>query len=77
MPLSLVHSREDAIIPFRYSRRLFHAAREPKTFLEIVGGHNEGFMISGEVYLQGLAEFIGCLSWKNDPDGETPINSDQ
>ena len=37
MPLLLVHSRDDEIIPFRHGRRLFVAAREPKGFLEITG----------------------------------------
>ena len=61
MPLLVVHSRGDEIIPFRHGRRLFEAAREPKAFLEIAGGHNEGYWLSREAYRRGLAEFLDGL----------------
>ncbi len=61
MPLLVVHSRGDEIIPFRHGRRLFEAAHEPKAFLEIAGGHNEGFWLSGDAYRRGLAEFLDGL----------------
>ncbi|NQT52158.1 alpha/beta hydrolase, partial [bacterium] len=39
------------------------AAREPKTFLEIQGGHNEGWAQSGEGYRQGIDAFVtACLA---------------
>jgi len=43
-PTLVIHSRDDDIIPFAHGRRLFEAARSPKQFLEIEGGHNEGFI---------------------------------
>ena len=57
-PVLIVHSRDDEIMPFAHGQRLFEAAREPKRFLEITGTHNEGFMISGEHYEEGLNAFI-------------------
>lgn len=57
-PLLVVHSRDDDIIPFAHGERIFAAARPPKEFLEIHGGHNEGFLISGRLYSQGLADFV-------------------
>ena len=30
----------------------------PKEFLEIKGGHNEGFMLSGDAYREGLESFL-------------------
>jgi len=57
-PLLIVHSRDDEIIPFEHGRRLFEAANEPKQFLEIRHGHNDGFVLSGPLYTTGLAEFL-------------------
>lgn len=57
-PILVVHSREDDIVPFAHGRRLFEAAREPKDFLEIQGGHNEGFALSGSHYTDGLNAFL-------------------
>jgi fermentation-respiration switch protein FrsA (DUF1100 family) len=57
-PLLVVHSRGDDIIPFRHGERLYRAAGEPKTLLEISGTHNEGFVASGERYERGLARFL-------------------
>jgi len=58
MPVLVVHSREDRLIPFEMGRRLHEAARAPKAFLEITGGHNDGFLVSGARYREGLAEFL-------------------
>jgi fermentation-respiration switch protein FrsA (DUF1100 family) len=57
-PLLIVHSRDDEIIPFEHGRRLFEAAAEPKEFLEIRHGHNDGFVLSGALYSDGLAAFL-------------------
>jgi len=57
-PILVVHSRGDDIVPFRLGQRVYEAAREPKTFLEIQGDHNYGFVISGSLYTDGLADFI-------------------
>ncbi len=58
-PVLIVHSRDDEIIPFANGKRLFAAANEPKQFLELRGGHNDGFMVSGRDYVQGLESFLG------------------
>ncbi|NIM19681.1 MAG: alpha/beta fold hydrolase [Candidatus Latescibacteria bacterium] len=60
-PKLFIHSREDEIVPFSLGRRLFELAPEPKTFLEISGTHNEGFLTSGSTYVEGLKEFLGSL----------------
>ncbi len=57
-PILVVHSRGDDIVPFRLGQRVYEAAREPKTFLEIRGDHNNGFADSGSLYTDGLADFI-------------------
>lgn len=38
-PILFLHSPEDAVIPFEEGRKLFAAAREPKQFVEVSGGH--------------------------------------
>ena len=57
-PVLIVHSRHDEIIPFAHGQKLFQAAKEPKSFLEIRGGHNDGFFVSGSDYVQGLHGFL-------------------
>ncbi len=57
-PVLIVHSRNDEIIPFSHGRALFEAAREPKAFLELSGGHNDGFLLSGSSYTDGLEAFL-------------------
>lgn len=58
MPTIIIHSRQDEIIPYKHGVRLFEFATEPKTFLEISGGHNDGYLVSGERYLQGMKAFL-------------------
>lgn len=57
-PLLVVHSRQDEIIPFAHGERLFARAREPKTFLEISGGHNDAYHTSGKAYTYALSAFL-------------------
>ena len=58
-PVLIVHSRDDRLIPFHHGQALADAANEPKTLLPINGDHNEGFMLTGAAYVNGLDEFIG------------------
>ena len=57
-PLLVIHSPVDDLVPYQLGKRLFEAANEPKTFLEITGGHNSGFLESGERYVRGLGDFF-------------------
>ena len=58
IPVMVVHSPDDQIVPFAHGRSLFAAAREPKQFLEIGGGHNNGFLQSEQQYLTALDAFL-------------------
>jgi fermentation-respiration switch protein FrsA (DUF1100 family) len=61
-PVLIIHSRNDETVPFEFGLRLYEDyANEPKDFLEIYGCHNDGFLYSGEVYRQGLADWIASL----------------
>jgi len=57
-PILIAHSRNDDIIPFAHGERLFKAAGEPKQFLEMKGSHNDGFIVSGRAYVDGLNAFL-------------------
>ena len=57
-PKLFIHSREDRVVPFELGRRVYEAAAEPKHFLEIQGGHNDGFLVSSEVYLDTIDDFL-------------------
>lgn len=57
-PLLVVHSPEDEVIPYAHGKRLFELANEPKTFLEIRGDHNLGFVVSEPVYRRGWDVFL-------------------
>lgn len=57
-PVLVVHSRDDEMIPFRHGERLFEAAAQPKQLVAIRGGHNEGFMESGALYRDAIAQFL-------------------
>ena len=39
-------------------QRLFEAANEPKQFVEINGGHNDGFSVSREYYQGEIDKFL-------------------
>jgi uncharacterized protein len=57
-PVLIVHSRDDEIVPFSHGERLFAAASEPKTFLEMRGGHNSAFVFAREEWVKALADFL-------------------
>jgi len=61
-PVLVAHSRDDEIIPFEEGRALYDAAPEPKRFLEMRGGHNDGFIVTGPGYESGLRAFIDAHS---------------
>ena len=63
-PVLIAHSRDDDMIPFAHSQKLFEAASEPKTFFELSGSHNYGEAYTPELYRKKLDEFLtDCLSF--------------
>jgi fermentation-respiration switch protein FrsA (DUF1100 family) len=65
-PVLIVHSRDDEIIPVRHGRELLDAANLPKRFLGLRGGHNDGFLVSGRSYIDGLDAFLTEYLGKQD-----------
>lgn len=64
-PVLIVHSPDDSVIPFSHGQRLFVSANEPKEFLKIRGGHNEGFIVSIAAYEEKIDAFITKYVEKN------------
>ena len=57
-PILFSHSQTDEIVPFELGVQLFEQAREPKMFMQLKGGHNDGFIVTGRSYVNGIKEFI-------------------
>jgi fermentation-respiration switch protein FrsA (DUF1100 family) len=57
-PLLALHSPTDAIIPIDDGRRLFAAARAPKTFIELAGGHITPNADDADRYLGAIHGFL-------------------
>ena len=57
-PVLVAASPEDEIVPGEQGQILFEAARPPKSFLQLKGDHNWGFMSTGRAYVQGLDTFL-------------------
>jgi len=61
-PVMVIHSRDDRMIPFEFGRRLFEAAGEPKRFVEISGSHNDGFLLSGDIYKDAWSAWLDFVA---------------
>ncbi len=61
-PTLFIHSKDDEVIPYKYGKQLFTEALKEtttaKSFLDTIGGHNGGFLLSGKQYIDGLDRFI-------------------
>jgi len=58
-PKLFIHSPQDEVVPYELGRRLFEAAGEPKSFLDIPGAsHNDMDVVGGHVYFDAFARFL-------------------
>jgi fermentation-respiration switch protein FrsA (DUF1100 family) len=57
IPVLIMHSHQDGLIPFRLAKKNFTAANEPKLFWEIKGGH----AVAGEECHVGMEKFLSAL----------------
>lgn len=64
VPLLILHSPQDDIVPFRMGQALYEAAHEPKRLVELIGDHNEGYVDSGEAYPKAITEFFASVGAK-------------
>jgi len=61
-PVLIVHSPRDDIIPYAHGQKIYAAAREPKAFLEIAGGHNNGFVFMRPEWVKAVGAFLAKAS---------------
>jgi uncharacterized protein len=62
VPKLFLHAASDDIIPQAHGRRLFDAAGEPKTFVEVQGGHADAFDADSTQYFSSIASFLAGLA---------------
>ncbi len=60
-PVLVLHSPNDEIMPFNLGEKVFAAANQPKQFVHMRGGHNNGFYESQPEYEQTLGRWINEL----------------
>ncbi len=58
VPVLVVHSRDDEIIPYHHGEGIFEAANEPRAMLTLSGGHNDAIATDEMKYLSGLQRFL-------------------
>lgn len=69
VPVLLLHSRADTLIPFAHAERNLAAAPEPKSLAEIGGDHNDFLEADRDRFLAGVERFLQTLET---PQGRSP-----
>ena len=62
VPILVIHSLDDDLVPFDHGRKLYELANQPKQFLQINGGHNDGYLAAGDRYLQEIDRFLSTYA---------------
>jgi len=57
-PVLVLHSPDDEIMPFHLGEKVFRAAQQPKHFVRMQGGHNNGFLQSQPGYAQEFSHWL-------------------
>ena len=57
-PVFIAHSRDDDIVSYSHGKQLYEAANEPKSFLEMRGGHNDGLIFTQPEWVARLGVFL-------------------
>jgi len=58
IPKLFIHSTEDEIVSIELGKKLYDAAAGPKKFVEILGGHNDGFVVSQDRIYKSIRDFL-------------------
>jgi uncharacterized protein len=61
IPLLVIHSPDDELVPFSHGQELYKRAGHSKGFLKIQGDHNAGFLLSDHDYRTGITKFLDSL----------------
>jgi fermentation-respiration switch protein FrsA (DUF1100 family) len=57
-PVLVAHSPDDEIIPVSHGQALFLAAPDPKLFIKLAGGHNDGFLYLRPDWVEAVGAFL-------------------
>jgi uncharacterized protein len=60
VPLLVMHSRQDELVPFHHGERNFALANEPKLFWELRGDHNNALGDTRH-FIAGMEKFLGLV----------------
>ncbi len=60
-PTLFLHARDDRTIPIRHGRTVFTAANQPKRWVELDGGHDDGHQVSAAVYREAWESFLRSI----------------
>lgn len=77
-PLLFLHSPSDDIVPIGEGRRLFEAARAPKRFVEVQGGHIYANDVDRAVFFGAIRAFLhehGLLGTAGEALGDPPVGA--
>lgn len=58
LPVLIVHSPEDELVPIGHGRTLYDALPGPKRFLETGGGHNDGGFLQRAEWREAVRRFL-------------------
>jgi alpha-beta hydrolase superfamily lysophospholipase len=58
VPVLILHSSDDEVVPFRDARRLYLLAHEPKELVELHGTHKDAFVKSFDSYYDKVDQFV-------------------
>jgi fermentation-respiration switch protein FrsA (DUF1100 family) len=58
VPVLMIHSSDDELVPFNDSRRLYVLAHDPKELVEIHGSHRDAFVKSFDTYYDKIDQFV-------------------
>ncbi|MFC1677201.1 alpha/beta hydrolase [Planctomycetota bacterium] len=61
MPVMIIHSQNDEVVPFELGEKLYEQANEPKEFVKIYGKHNDGFLVSSDLYKKAWTRWLRFL----------------
>lgn len=60
VPVLIAHGPGDELIPFHHGKGLHAVAPTGSVFLQMQGGHNDGFIVTGQPYVESLAQFVNA-----------------
>lgn len=73
-PVMIIHSRNDEIVPFEFGLQLYDAANDPKEFVEIAGSHNDGFLVSADMYRKAWTKWLKFLEQSESRAGHQQVS---